>query len=91
VADDSDEDDAFSGTKRRKKAAAAEGTEDELDRLEAKIEQDARRDSTGAGDSDNKEGDMDVESEEESDEDQVRRVKGPGRRKAPVFDEDEDD
>jgi RNA polymerase-associated protein LEO1 len=90
---DSDEDDEFTSTKKRK-AAAAEGTEDELDRLEAKLEAEAHRDSGGLRhDDDDKIGDMDVESEEESDEEelQVRRVRGASsRRKAPVFDDDEE-
>lgn len=84
VADTSDEE---GGGLRGKKSKEGE-IEDPLDKLDAEIEQQARRES--GADRNTEVGNMDVESEEE-DEFKVRRVGGSATRKRPATFDDEEE
>ncbi|KAF5335973.1 hypothetical protein D9611_006383 [Ephemerocybe angulata] len=89
VVADSDGEGGYNNKKRKK---ADDYDEDPLDRLDAKIEAQNRRDSGGKPaqqDSDD-EKEMDVESEEEDDDVPVRRTGGTRRRAAIDFDEEEE-
>ncbi|KAG5650836.1 hypothetical protein H0H81_010866 [Sphagnurus paluster] len=100
VADSSDEEGARGGRKR--KSGGDDEEEDPLDRLDAKIraQEDAqkrRRQSDSKNDDDSGESqkgaDMDVESEEEEDEEEfgVRRSGAGSRKRAAVYQEDDED
>ena len=94
----SDDGDSESGKKsKRKVAGGAQSDEDDLDKLEAKIEQqeeaERKMEKDGTEQDDNPEPEeMDVESEEpdEDDEHQVRKAGGKRRRLAVGFDEEEE-
>lgn len=82
VADDSDEE--AGGHNKKRKKTRDEYEMDPLDKLDAQIEANKRRDSKDGVDA------MDVESEEEDDDVPVRRPGGGRRRAAVSFDEDEE-
>lgn len=83
VADDSDEEGG--GHNKKRKKARDDYEMDPLDKIDAQIEANKRRDSKDDVDA------MDVESEEEDDDDvPVRRTGGTRRRAAVSFDDDEE-